>query len=271
MSKFVWGLLMLLTLTPRDSSGDQWQIGASPSFSSGKYGTDTPTDVLHAPVTARRLFTNGDVTVVFPYLCISGPGGVTVVDGTPVVNERTGRQTSRGLAPATPATDTPTTDCGLGDIVVRGRYYLLDEHGWLPTIALRAHFKAPTASAERRLGTGRPDEGVGVEISRSIAGGFLAMVDGGYTVIGKVADADYSNNWWYDLGVGRNLANGVVNLSVFYEDDRGIVQGVGNARDLLTAVTIKGPNGWRLQVSGLFGLSEGSPDHGVSLGLSRRF
>ena len=67
---------------------------------------------------------------------------------------------------------------------MRGRYYVLDERAWYPTIALRAHVKVPTASEEKGLGTGRADEGVGVEVSRTIGRGLMAMVDGGYTVIG---------------------------------------------------------------------------------------
>ena len=85
---------------------------------------------------------------------------------------------------------------------MRGRYYLLDERAGLPTIALLGHIKAPTASAERRLRTGRPDEGFGAEISRTIAGGTIAMVDAGYTIVGQPVGVAYDNSWWYDLGVG---------------------------------------------------------------------
>ena len=162
-------------------------------------------------------------------------------------------------------------NCGMGDIVVRGRYYLLDERGWAPTIAVRAHIKAPTASAQRGLGTGRSDEGVGLEVSRTFAGGTIAMVDSGYTVIGKRAGVDFNNNWWYDIGIGQDVAKGVVNLSVFFEESRAIVPGLANAREVLAAVSLRGASGWRVQVSGGFGLSDGAPDHGVTFGASRRF
>ena len=42
-------------------------------------------------------------------------------------------------------------------------------------------------------------------------------------------------------------------------------------RDVLAAVSVKGASGWRIQVSGEFGLSDGAPDHGVTFGASRRF
>jgi outer membrane putative beta-barrel porin/alpha-amylase len=300
----VLGVLCLLLIAPTASlaQNERWQVGSAPSFSSGRYGTDTSTEVLQTPITARRLFDAGDLTVVFPFTCIWGNGGVTVVNGAPVRKELSAASGSRvdstasrpdaGTTSGRPGTTSQTTRallpdeslrpgagtlpakvtvCGMGDITVRGRYYLLDERSWLPTIAVRAHVKTPTASADRGLGTGRPDEGVGLEISRMFGRGLMAMVDGGYTVIGKPADVDYNDSWWYDVGIGQNLANGTVNVSVFYEEYAAIVPGLVSARDVLAAVSMKGAAGWRVQAAGQFGLSDSAPDRGFTFGASRRF
>jgi hypothetical protein len=268
--------LMLITTASAAHAQETWQVGTAPSFSSGRYGTDTRTEIVHTPITARRLFDDGDLTLVFPFLCISGNGGVTVIDGSPIRTDQSGTSGTR-TRPATaarPGTGTPAqpeTNCGIGDVIVRGRYYLLDERGWLPTVALRAHLKAPTASAERGLGTGRPDEGVGLEVSRRLGGGVLAMVDGGYTLIGRPEGVDFDNSWWYDVGLGQDLAKGAVNVSVFLEEYSAVVPGLVSARDVLAALTLRGAHGWRVQVAGQFGLSDGAPDHGVTIGASRRF
>jgi hypothetical protein len=271
----VAALLLLSTPKVGRAQDGRWQFGSVPSFSSGRYGTEARTEVLHTPISARRLFDDGDVTVVFPFMCVWGDEGVTVVNGTPVRQQRIASSTTRdvraGRATTTSGPAIATRSCGLGDVVVRGRYYVLDERGWAPTIAIRGHVKVPTASAERGLGTGRADEGVGVEIGRTIAGGTMAMVDGGYTVIGKRADQAFNNNWWYDVGVGQTLGRDLVNLSVFFEQYRSIVPGLENARDLLAAVTVTGAGGWRVQMSAEFGMSDGAPDHGFALGVSRRF
>lgn len=295
-------LVVLLMLPAAARAADEWQVGTSPSFSSGRYGTDSRTEVLHTPITARRLFKDADLTLVFPVTCIWGSSGITVVNGTPVRTERLqfadtttpSTTTTRGdtttstrggttTTPTRTTTDvvTPTVEttvvrstvsaCGMGDIVVRGRYYLVDEHAWMPTVAIRAHVKTPTADAERGLGTGRPDEGVGLELSRAFGRGFMAMLDGGYTVIGKPADVEFNNNWWYDIGVAQNLGGDAVNLSVFFTEYRAIVPGLANARDVLVALNVKGASGWRIQISGEKGLSDGSPDHGVTFGAARRF
>jgi hypothetical protein len=283
-----WGRLALpLTIAtllaiavPARAQTARWQVGTAPSFSSGRYGTETRTDVVFTPMTARRSFEDGDLTVVFPFLCIKGDGAVTVVNGAPVRRDQSGTQTratagtTRGTTDVTrtaTASAQPQTSCGIGDIVVRGRYYIVDQRRWLPTIAVRAHIKTPTASAERGLGTGRPDEGVGLEVSRRLRGGVLAMVDGGYTFVGAPARSDFNNSWWYDVGVGKDLAKGAINLSVFFEEYSAIVPGLVSAKDILAALTLGGTGGWRIQAAGQFGLSDGAPDHGITFGASRRF
>jgi hypothetical protein len=291
-------LIAALTPAASDAADDHWQVGTAPSFSSGRYGTDSRTEIFHTPITARRLFTDGDLTFVFPFTCMRGNGGVTVVDGSPLrtdvapgTHSPSGTTSARGDtstltrdASTTPtrttsatgvqevvATPTRTTSCGQGDIVVRGRYYIIDERAWWPTIALRAHVKAPTADASAGLGTGKPDEGVGIEVSQTVAGGTTLMVDSGYTLIGKPAGAEFGNRWWYDVGIGQDFARGVLNLSVFFEEYSAIVPGLVNARDILAALTVRSASGWRLQFAAEVGLSDSAPDHGFTFGASRRF
>jgi hypothetical protein len=266
-------VFLMLFASAAAAADGQWQFGSSPSFSSGTYGTDTRTEVLHTPFTVRRLFDAGDLTVVLPLTCIWGDGGVTVVNGSPVRQQRLanadGRNTRTGGR--TTAPPEPTRECGIGDIVVRGRYYLADERGWMPTIALRAHVKAPTASFERGLGTGKADEGVAIEMSRTFGAGFMAMADGGYTVIGQPEGVAFNDSRWFDVGLGRNFSNGVLNVSVFFEDYSSIIPGFASARDVLAALSVTAPGGWRVQAAGMFGLTDGAPDHAVTFGASRRF
>jgi hypothetical protein len=86
----ILGSILILLVTPAVgvAQDGQWQFGSTPSFSSGKYGTDTRTDVLYTPITARRLFDDGDVTFVFPFTCIWGDGSVTLVNGSAVQQQR---------------------------------------------------------------------------------------------------------------------------------------------------------------------------------------
>ena len=135
----------------------------------------------------------------------------------------------------------------------------------------RSFQSADTASSDDGLGTGQPDEGIGVEISRVVGGGLMAMVDGGYTLIGKPDGSEFRNRWWYSVGAAKSLANGVANVSVFFEEYRAIVPDFANSRDVLAVLSLKSGSGWRVQLLGEFGLSDSAPDLGFILGASRRF
>src|SRR5574341_381379 len=58
-----------------------WRVGGNAFFSSGKYGTDTRTNTLYVPLSLRRMFDNGDLTLVIPYVTVTSNCGVTVVSG----------------------------------------------------------------------------------------------------------------------------------------------------------------------------------------------
>ena len=60
------GLALLMTTWPSPVFGAEphWQIGATPGLSSGKYGTDTRTEIVYTPLIARRLFDEGDLIEV---------------------------------------------------------------------------------------------------------------------------------------------------------------------------------------------------------------
>ena len=99
-SRALRALVMLLMLPGSARAQDDWQVGTTPSFSSGRYGTDTRTEVLHTPIMARRLFKDADLTLVFPMTCVWGDPGVTIVNGTPVRTERL--QAAGATTPTTP-------------------------------------------------------------------------------------------------------------------------------------------------------------------------
>ena len=109
----LWVSLLLFPLHAY-AQGEQWQVGTTPSFSSGRYGTDTRTEVFYTPVTARRLFDNGDLTFVVPFTCIRGNGGVVIVNGMPVRQERLDAATRDGTRGPGPPTVTPAAHADHG-------------------------------------------------------------------------------------------------------------------------------------------------------------
>ncbi len=271
-----------------------WQVSFSPTYSSGKYGTDTTTDILYLPLSIRRLFDDGDITFTVPYICISSTGAVTLLSGVPnrvsssgsgssgsgssggsgsgSGSSNSGQGRGRGSDDKSPGNVAPTasTDCGIGDLILRGRYYVVDERDWVPTIAVTGRIKFPTADENRGLGTGEFDEGFGVEVSKTLVGNWLGFLDFGYTFIGDPPGVDLRNQWYYDFGVGYNATKNLL-LSAYYEEYRALIPNLSNPRDLLFALNYKATSALRFNASLLVGLSDGAPDYGLTGGISWRF
>jgi len=252
-----------------------WQVGFSPSYLKGDYGTGSTTTITYLPVSVRRLFDNGDLTFIMPYVCVTSDGAVTLLSGVPNRVSQSGNSgsgSSGGGKGKKPGNVEPvsSTDCGIGDLILRGRYYIVDEREWVPTIAVTGRFKIPTADSSRGLGTGEFDEGAGVEVSKKLFGQWRGFMDFGYTLIGDPANLNLRNQWYYDLGVGHDLTKDLL-LSMYYEEYRALIAGLSNPRDLRFALNYKASDLLRFNASILVGLSDGAPDYGLTGGISWRF
>jgi len=283
-------------LAPVDQN---WQIGFSPSFSSGNFGTNTTSSFIYAPISIRRLFRDGDVTLVIPFVTAMTDGQTTLVGGNAVrvddgggSNSGPGGGGGGGGAPDDggcsgknqPGTSGSTRTCGttnrvpgqnvttsgLGDIILRGRYYVVEEKDWVPLIAITGRLKLPTADASRGLGTGKMDEGVGTEISKRLGDSWITFLDGGFNIIGRPDGLNLRNQWWYDVGGGYYFTKDLLG-SVYFEEYRSLVSGNQNIRDVYFSMSYRASSSWRFNVGASAGLSNGAPDYTTSLGASYRF
>ena len=273
---FVHALVVIGLVVSWDSCAeaeDTWQTGLSVYHSSGDYGTGSTTTITSIPLSIRRLFQDGDVTLVVPFLSISSNCGVTLLSGVPnqtggtcrttTITTKSGKQVTR-LRPTT------TTESGIGDVILRGRYYVLDEHGLAPTVAVTAKIKFPTADRDRGLGTGEFDEGLGLEVSKKLTDAWISFVDLGYTNLGNLSGITLRNQWNYDLGVGYYFTKALLG-SVYYEEWTAAISGLQNPQDLLLAMNYTASSTWRFNASIARGLSDGAPNWALTAGLNVRF
>jgi hypothetical protein len=217
---------------------------------------------VYIPFTLKRLFNQGDLGLTVPLVILGTTGQTTLIDGR-LERIRSGRKTD--LAP----TGTVTKG-GVGDMILKGRYYAVDEHGLLPTIALVAKIKFPTADESKGLGTGKFDEGVGMEISRTFLRDFIAYVDVSYTIIGSPAGTHLNNQTAYDVGLGYKFTRQLLG-SIFFEERTALVTGQPYPRSLLFYADYKVTQAFRLNALVEKGLSNGSPDYGLTAGASLSF
>ena len=270
--------LSIATATPsvaaeETDTSKNWQAGVTAYHSSGKYGTNATTSVTALMGSARALFEDGDVTLLVPYLSVTGDCAVTLLSGVP--NRTGGTCPTRTVVNANGKTVTrtknrQTTESGLGDVVLRGRYYVLDERSFWPTVAVVGQVKMPTADSDRGLGTGKFDERAGVETSKRLTHDLVTYLDGGYTVIGKPSGVSLRNQWYADAGLGYYWTEKLL-ASVYYEWWRSLTAGSQDPQDVLFALNYTTAAAIRLSASVGLGLSDGAPKTAVTGGLSVRF
>lgn len=239
--------------------GTGWKFNTSFNYDTGKYGTSDRTDSIYIPFTLKRYYQDGDFSVTVPYLRQSSTGQVVRVGGNPV------RVTKRGTASAV-----TSSESGPGDILVRGGYVLKKEAPRSFDLTLAGSLKLPTADKNKGLGTGEMDEGMGLEFAKKVSPRWTLLADCYYTIIGAPPGTNFNSQLSFDIGFSRPFAGGH-GFTLLYETRSALVSGNSDARDISGTLDYKSPDGNHYIGGLLLGLSDGSPDIGISAGLSRRF
>jgi hypothetical protein len=230
----------------------RWQTGWSFSYLTGDYGEETDTDIYYTAVTVKRYLKKGDVTLTVPYLDISADG-VTFIGGE--------------VEPV----DGSDSGSGLGDIILKGRYYAVAQEGLIPYIDLVGSIKFPTANEDKGLGTGKTDFTCMVEFARRLKSNeWIALGEVGYTWVGEPSGYDADNRWLYSVGLAYEL-HAKITLSAYLDGRTAIFEGNDDPFSVLLIGEYKFRPDLRFDTLLELGLNDGAPDFGVTFGLRKRF
>src|SRR5215469_11177590 len=150
------GLLLGTTAAHASGTGDdQLSLAAGVDYSSGKYGTNTTTDIWSVPLTATYNMDRWTFKLVLPYVDISGAGNV--IPGVGRVNNANpkGRGHGRGAGAAAAATTSTGSASGIGDIVASVGYEVFQNSDHTFGVDVTGKVKFGTADANEGLGTGK--------------------------------------------------------------------------------------------------------------------
>jgi hypothetical protein len=255
--------LVLLLVTPVLAEDDpRVSLSTSVNYSVGDYGTGKDTTIVYVPFTLGvRPIDQLWLSLTVPYLYQNSQNVVVTGGGVATRKKSTGKF-------AQPATS--TTESGLGDVLLKASYVLLDEKPFLPEIAPYVKIKFPTADKDRGLGTGEFDETVGVDLSKQLIGPLSGYVTVAYTFIGSPSGTDFRNSFGWSIGAAYAL---IPNLSffAFLDGATAIARGEDDPLELRVGAELKIIQGLKLTGAVTRGLSNGSPDWGISAGLTARF
>lgn len=235
----------------REDRVSRFSLNTQLSTFTGDYGGEEDTTVSYITETLKYTHSRvGELSVSVPYVFREG-NGVTAGETVAV-------------------TTIPEDADGIGDVLVKGRYYLVPETQTMPGIDLTGRVKFPTADENEGLGTGRYDAGGGVGLTKRF-GKVLALAD--TEVIWRDRRPNSSlkrTRWDYAAGLGYPFTPKLSGY-VFYEGSTKPSPNSEAPSELVYAVVYKVKESFSVNGYVLQGLSDGSPDVGGSVGATWYF
>lgn len=229
-------LLMLLCNSPllAEDSSDQY-IDTSFGYSQGDFNTGQKTELSQLQVTYGQVVDDYDFSIAIPYLFLSDRYG---------------------------------DESGLGDINLRAGKTLSGDSLAADNIYASISVKLPTASETKGLGTGETDIGGFLSYTHNFSALSLTLM-GGYIVTGDSDVQSYNDIFVYGLGLSKIIAPWYIYGSVDGRQqtvdtgDDPLEVSVGFFYQIKPAQFVK--------MESFAGLSDSSPDSGVTVGVVNWF
>jgi hypothetical protein len=154
---------------------------------------------------------------------------------------------------------------GMGDLLLGAVYTLPSQNIGL---SFSGQAKIPTASAAKRLGTGKVDYAVGAELSKRI-GRVTPFVGVSYSLPGDPDGYELRNNLSARMGVAMHISS-TVRGQISYNYAQSASSLVPDEQQLSSSLHTNLSNRLSLGLYGSAGLSEGAPDVGAGVQLGFR-
>lgn len=208
-------------------------------YMSGDFGTSTTSRLFSLSPTLGYVALRHDFSVTLPFLTLA--------------NETAG---------------TSSTESGLGDLVLRAGAVLIPEHASGLSVNGSVAVKLPTADETRGLGTGETDYGAFAAVHQRLRTYKLSLT-AGYLQSGDPPGVDLHNGFSYGIGLSRRLAR--TTLYGSYERRQAVVSGFEDPQELAAGFFHLLGADYAVKGQVFFGLNDGGPDGGGTLGIVRWF
>ena len=246
-------LIMLQGVTSAAEDSDPvFTLATGIDFTSGTYGGDVDIEDTYVPLTATADYRRFALRLTVPYLSVTAPEG-TVFDpgGEPL-----------------PGSGALTTESGLGDIIGSVTFYdVINSERLGLAMDLTGKVKIATADEDKGLGTGENDYSAQADIYKFIDD-FTLLGSVGYKFRGDPAGLDLNDVFTASLG-GIYKFTSDVKGGLFFDYRESSISGSDSVQELSAFVSRRVGVNWRLQVYGLTGFTDSSPDWGAGIQIKR--
>lgn len=249
----------LLALAGPVHAADGLSLGIGLDYSRGDYGSDTHTDILSIPLTARVDTGRWSLRASLPWLQVEGDPNVLPAVG-PVDNLNPLGRGRCGLL----CNDPPPQGgergraSGLGDLSLAASYAV--PTGGAMGVDLSVNAKIATADEDKSLGTGANDYGVAIDLYRDFNG--TALFGGaGYTRLGSSEYIDVDAVRSGNAGISQRAGKG--RLGLMYDYREAATNGFEDRRDVVGFFSAPSGRDGGFQLYLSKGLSDGGPEWGA--------
>jgi hypothetical protein len=239
------------------AAGD-YSLGIIGEYTTGDYGTGSDTNIWYFPVTLRYSTERYAFRLTVPYLSVDGTGNVVVT----AVDQHAGQHAGQGAV----TTVGRQTESGLGDVIVSGTYTAVPESATSPAVELTGKIKLATADENRNLGTGENDYAVEVELFKS-RDQYTGFGGGGYKILGDPPGVNYNNVFYGFIGVESRLDKQLTGGIELYVE-QAATSASSNLQQLTPYLAQKLDKTLTARGYLILGLSDGSPDWGIGVGVT---
>ncbi len=249
-------VMMALTLAalPAFGQGDErrYRVNFGMDYTTGSYGADEKTEILYMPLSVQAEDGPWTVRAVVPWLAVAGPA--IILDG------------ADGGTAGTRATDSAS---GMGDVSLSLMYSFeqLWERGLFVDVTTRV--KLPTASLAKGLGTGEADVAVQLDLAQTV-GQFIPFATLGYKLAGVPDGFDLRNTVYGSLGLQYAWSDRVA-TGVSFDYRQSSLKESADPQEGLAYLNIRFTDAWSVNIYGVAGFSENSPDAGGGVAFVYRF
>ncbi|PYQ09771.1 MAG: hypothetical protein DMH00_12435 [Acidobacteria bacterium] len=223
-----------------------------PTFFRGDFGSDVTTDITYLPFTLVLTTDRQEFRATLPFVSIHTEQPVTFVGGDVI-----GRKGAAG----------PSTESGLGDVILQEEYFFLRGSTLRPWISGLLMVKLPTADEAKGLGTGEVDYGPGASITQPLGSRLSLFGEARYVLRGSPPGEDFRNTRWMSAG-GQLKVTPATSINTVYEDRQSVLAGRPDIRDVGLGLARRFPSGIVFRGSYYYGLSSTAEDWGISAGVS---
>ena len=243
---------------------DGFTFGIGADYSSGDYGSDTTTEIVSIPLTAKYRAGNWSYKASVPWMRVEGDANV--VPGLGSVTNLNPRGRGRGGVIDDPAASETGSASGIGDLRLAATYSF-DTSGGLG-IDVTSNAKIATADEDKGLGTGANDYGIALDLYRDFAGTLL-FGGAGYTLLGDSSFIEVDSV--LNANGGASWAAGRGRIGAMYDWREAVTAEADDRSEVTGFYSFPTGPSTRMQLYGVRGLSDGSPEWGAGVSFSAGF